>query len=179
MEFMVLDESGPTLGWRRSILLVEASNSPDSGRVFHHARSVESFCNNNRIRLSLFNGVSGTVNAPGSSLPASSPSPLFTGSFPSSPFLYNPDVGPHKVGRIDLVPPLSLDGFQSTKMAASPPESPAKRRQLSLLVQSLYEKLQNSPQVGVVHLALQNDLSGSILRLDFPLMSCLLFNLFV
>nr|GLL23991.1 phospholipase A I-like isoform X2 [Ipomoea trifida] len=157
------DESGPALGWRRSILLVEASNSPDSGRVFHHARSVESFCTNNRIGISLFNGVPGTVNAAGSSLPASVPSPLFTGSFPSSPFLYNPDVGPHKVGRIDLVPPLSLDGFQSTKVPASPPESPAKDRQLSLLVQSLYEKLQNSPQVGVVHLALQNDLSGSIL----------------
>ncbi|CAH9141780.1 unnamed protein product [Cuscuta epithymum] len=157
------DESSPSLGWRRSILLVEASNSPDSGRVFHHARSLESFCATNGIRLSVFNGVSGSVKATGSSFPTPFASPLFTGSFPSSPHLYSPDFGHHKAGRIDLVPPLSLDEFQSGKGGLSPPESPAKRQSVSLPILSLHEKLQNSPQVGVVHLALQNDMYGSII----------------
>ncbi|KAM3362609.1 phospholipase A I [Capsicum galapagoense] len=158
------DESSPSLGWRRNVLLVEAPNSADAGRVFHHARSLESFCAHNGIKLSLFNGISSTQKAnPGSTFPTPFASPLFTGSFPSSPLLYSPDIGAHRVGRIDLVPPLSLDGLQSAKTTVTPPESPRKRRQLSLPVQSLYEKLKNSPQVGVVHLALQNDASGSVL----------------
>lgn len=170
MIFTVSDESSPSLGWRRSVLLVEASNSPDSGRVFHHARSLESFCTRNGIRLSSFNGISGTVKATGSSFPTPYASPLFTGSFPSSPLIYSPDFGHHRVGRIDLVPPLSLDEFQSAKTGVSPPESPAKRPHFSLPILSLHEKLQNSPQVGVVHLALQNDMSGSIMRLELPSM---------
>ncbi|TMW93831.1 hypothetical protein EJD97_011096 [Solanum chilense] len=158
------DESSPSLGWRRSVLLVEAPNSADAGRVFHHVRSLESLCARNGIKLSLFNGISNTQKAtPGSTFPTPFASPLFTGSFPSSPLLYSPDIGAHRVGRIDLVPPLSLDGLQSAKTTVSPPDSPRKHRQLSLPVQSLYEKLKNSPQVGVVHLALQNDTSGSVL----------------
>ena len=143
---------------------MEASHSLDSGRVFHHARSLETFCSQNGIRISVVNGISGTPKAvPGTTFPTPFASPLFTGSFPSSPLLYSPDVGPHRIGRIDLVPPLSLDGFLA-KTAASPPESPPKPRQFSLHVRSLHEKLQNSPQVGIVHLALQNDTSGAILR---------------
>ncbi|RAL44858.1 hypothetical protein DM860_003617 [Cuscuta australis] len=157
------DESSPSLGWRRSILLVEATNSPDSGRVFQHARSLESFCTTNGIRLSVFNGISGTVKATGSSFPTPFASPLFTGSFPSSPRLYSPDFGHHRVGRIDLVPPLSLDEVQSGKAVVSPPDSPAKCHNLSLPILSLHQKLQNSPQVGVVHMALQNDMYGSII----------------
>lgn len=146
------------------MLLVEAPNSADAGRVFHHVRSLESLCARNGIKLSLFNGISNTQKAtPGSTFPTPFASPLFTGSFPSSPLLYSPDIGAHRVGRIDLVPPLSLDGLQSAKTTVSPPDSPRKHRQLSLPVQSLYEKLKNSPQVGVVHLALQNDTSGSVL----------------
>ncbi|KAK4398970.1 Phospholipase A I [Sesamum angolense] len=142
----------------------EASNSPDSGRVFHHARALETFCASNGIRLSLANGASGTIKAaPGSTLPTPFTSPLFTGSFPSSPLIYSPDIGPLRAGRIDLVPPLSLDGFHSAKSTASPPESPPKRKQLSIPVIALHEKIQNLPQVGVVHLALQNDTRGSIL----------------
>lgn len=153
------------------MLLVEAHHSPDSGRVIHHARSLETFCSRNGIRFSLTNGVSGTFKGvQGTNFPTPFTSPLFTGSFPSSPLLYSPDFGSHRVGRIDMVPPLSLDGFQSAKTSASPPDSPLARRQLSLPVRSLHEKLQNSPQVGIVHLALQNDTFGSILRLTFPLM---------
>ncbi|KAL0398741.1 UNVERIFIED_CONTAM: Phospholipase A I [Sesamum radiatum] len=82
----VSNENSPSLGWRRGVLLVEASNSPDSGRVFHHARALETFCASNGIRLSLANGASGTIKAaPGSTLPTPFTSPLFTGSFPSSP----------------------------------------------------------------------------------------------
>lgn len=159
------------------MLLVEAPNSADAGRVFHHVRSLESFCAHNGIKLSLFNGISSTQKAtPGSTFPTPFASPLFTGSFPSSPLFYSPDIGAHRVGRIDLVPPLSLDGLQSAKSTVSPPESPQKRRQLSLPVQSLYEKLKNSPQVGVVHLALQNDTFGSVLRLDIPYFSLLFGN---
>ncbi|KAA8515487.1 hypothetical protein F0562_018902 [Nyssa sinensis] len=157
-------ENSPCLGWRRNVLLVEASHSPDSGRVRHHARSLEAFCASNGIRLSLVNGISGTSKpVPGATFPTPFTSPLFTGSFPSSPLLYSPDVGSQRVGRIDLVPPLSLDGFQSGKTAASSPPSPTGPRQLSLPVRSLHEKLQNSPQVGIIHLALQNDTCGSIL----------------
>lgn len=164
-----LKENVPSLGWRRSVLLVEASHSLDSGRVFHHARSLETFCSQTGIRFSLMNGVSGTIKAvPGTTFPTPFASPLFTGSFPSTPILYSPDIGPHRIGRIDLVPPLSLDGSQSAKTAASPPESPPVTKQLSVPVKSLHEKLQNSPQVGIVHLALQNDTCGSILRLNFP-----------
>ncbi|KAL7088716.1 hypothetical protein ACP275_13G144600 [Erythranthe tilingii] len=159
----VSNENNASLGWRRGVLLVEASNSPDSGRVFHHARALETFCASNGIRLSLANGVSvASKNIPGS-IPTPFTSPLFTGSFPSSPLIYSPDIGPQRVGRIDLVPPLNLDGFHSAKSSASPPDSPPKRRQLSAPVLSLHEKIQNSPQVGVLHLALQNDTRGSIL----------------
>ncbi|GER52967.1 Ca2+-independent phospholipase A2 [Striga asiatica] len=158
------NESNATLGWRRGVLLVEASNSPDSGRVFHHARALETYCASNGIKLSLANGTPGAIKAaPGSSLPTPFTSPLFTGSFSSSPLIYSPDIGPQRVGKIDLVPPLNLDGFHSAKSTTSPPESPSKRRQLSVPVLSLHEKIQNSPQVGVCHLALQNDTRGSIL----------------
>ncbi|KAH6831397.1 phospholipase A I-like protein [Perilla frutescens var. hirtella] len=160
----VSNENTASLGWRRGVLLIEASNSPDSGRVFHHARTLETFCASNGIRLSLANGASGNMKAaPGSALPTPFTSPLFTGSFSSSPLIYSPDIGSQRGGRIDLVPPLSLDGLHSAKSAASPPESPPKRRQLAIPILSLHEKIQNSPQVGVVHLALQNDTRGSIL----------------
>lgn len=163
------NENSASLGWRRGVLLVEASNSPDSGRTFHHARALETFCASNGIRLSLANRPSGTIKTvPGSAVPTPFTSPLFTGSFPSTPLFYSPDIGLQRVGRIDLVPPLNLDGFHSAKSTASPPESPPKRRQLSPPVQSLHEKIQNSPQVGVVHLALQNDTRGSILRYISP-----------
>ena len=96
-------------------------------------------------------------------------SPLITGSFPSSPLLFSPDVGPQRLGRIEVVPPLSLDGLQSGKTSTSPPKSPPGPRPLSLPVRSLHEKLQNLPQVGIIHLALQNDSVGSILRSKAPL----------
>ncbi|KOM33823.1 hypothetical protein LR48_Vigan01g337900 [Vigna angularis] len=153
--------NGPTLGWRRNVLLVEASHNPDSGKVIHHARELESFCARNGIRLSLIQGLSGIVKTvPSTTFPTPFASPLFTGSFPSSPLMYSPDLG-QRIGRIDLVPPLSLDG-QLGKTVASPPVSPRGLRQLSLPIKSLHEKLQNSPQVGVIHLSLQNDSDGSI-----------------
>lgn len=156
-------EKSPSLGWRRNVLLVEASHGPDSGRVLHHARTLESFCSRNGIRLSLMQGMAGFVKTiPATTFPTPFASPMFTGSFPSSPLLYSPDVGALRVGRIDMVPPLSLDG-QTVKTAASSPKSSPGPRQLSLPVQSLHEKLQNSPQVGIIHLALQNDSLGSIL----------------
>ncbi|KAJ6935190.1 phospholipase A I isoform X1 [Populus alba x Populus x berolinensis] len=157
------DESSPSLGWRRMVLLVEALHSPDSGRVVHHARALESFCTRNAIRLSLMHATSGIARTvPTGTFPSPFASPLITGSFPSSPLLFSPDFGLQRIDRIDMVPPLSLDGAQSGKTALSPPMSP-KHRRLSLPVRSLHEKLQNSPQVGLVHLALQNDSSGSIL----------------
>ncbi|RLN34890.1 hypothetical protein C2845_PM03G08670 [Panicum miliaceum] len=152
-------ESNPTLGWRRVVLLVEASFSPDFGKKINHARSLESFCSQNGIRLALMNSASG-FGKPATALPTPITSPLFTGSFPSSPLLYSPE-GTQRIGRIDLVPPLSLDGHPTTK--SSPPTSPLKSRQPSAHVRSLYDKLQNMPQVGVIHLALQNDSTGSVL----------------
>jgi hypothetical protein len=98
---------------------------------------------------------------PATTLPTQITSPLFTGSFPSSPLLYSPE-GTQRIGRIDLVPPLSLDGHTTTK--SSPPTSPLRSRQPTAHIQSLYDKLQNMPQVGVIHLALQNASTGSVLR---------------
>ncbi|GAB4830903.1 Phospholipase A I [Ancistrocladus abbreviatus] len=156
--------SSPSLGWRRTVLLVEASHGPDSGRVVHHARSLETFCSSSGIRLSCVNGVSGSLKTASATMfTPPFTSPLFTGSFPSSPLVYSPDVGPQRVGRIDLVPPLSLDGYQSGKTVLSPPKSPSRPRQLSLPVQTLFEKLQNLPQIGIVPLSLQNDTTGAIL----------------
>ncbi|KAE8808992.1 phospholipase A I [Hordeum vulgare] len=154
-----LSESNPTLGWRRVVLLVEASFSPDFGKKINHTRSLEAFCSQNGIRLTLMNSTSGFGN-PTTALPTPITSPLFTGSFPSSPLLYSPE-GTQRIGRIDLVPPLSLDGHPLMK--SSPPTSPIKSWQPSGHVRSLYDKLQNMPQVGVIHLALQNDSTGSIL----------------
>ncbi|KAI4298662.1 hypothetical protein L6164_032195 [Bauhinia variegata] len=153
--------SGPTLGWRRNVLLVEASHSPDSGRAVQHSRALESYCARNGIRLSLMQGLPGVVKTvPTTTFPTPFASPLFTGSFPLTPRLYSPDIG-QRIGRIDLVPPLSLDG-QSGKTVASPPISPGGLRQLPVPARLLHEKLQNSPQVGVIHLALQNDSDGLI-----------------
>ncbi|CAM0906077.1 unnamed protein product [Alopecurus aequalis] len=154
-----LSDSNPTLGWRRVVLLVEASFNPDFGKKINHTRSLEAFCSQNGIRLTLMNSTSG-FGKPTTTLPTPITSPLFTGSFPSSPLLYSPE-GTQRLGRIDLVPLLSLDGHPTTK--SSPPTSPLKSWQPSGHVQSLYDKLQNMPQVGVIHLALQNDSTGSIL----------------
>ncbi|KAM0856150.1 hypothetical protein ACQ4PT_049297 [Festuca glaucescens] len=154
-----LSESNPTLGWRRVVLLVEASFNPDFGKKINHTRSLEAFCSQNGIRLTLMNSTSG-FGKPTTALPTPITSPLFTGSFPSSPLLYSPD-GTQRLGRIDQVPLLSLDGHPTTK--SSPPTSPVKSWQASGHVRSLYDKLQNMPQVGVIHLALQNDSTGSIL----------------
>lgn len=146
------------------MLLVEALHSLDLGRVMYHARALEAFSARNGIRLSLILGASGISKpAPATTFPSPFASPLITGSFPPSPLFYSPDCGPQR--RIDMVPPLSLDGIQSGKSAASPPMSPSARRQLSLPVRSLHERLQNTPQVGIIHLALQNDSIGSILWL--------------
>ncbi|XP_047957981.1 phospholipase A I-like isoform X2 [Salvia hispanica] len=145
----VSNDNTACLGWRRGVLLIEASNSPDSGRVFHHARSLETFCASNGIRLSLVNGAFGSMKATsGSAFPTPFTSPLFTGSFPSTPLVYSPDTGTQRGGRIDLVPPLSLDGLHSAKSTASSPESPPKRRQLAMPILSLHEKIQNSPQLA-------------------------------
>ncbi|KAK9706439.1 hypothetical protein RND81_07G124600 [Saponaria officinalis] len=157
------DEGSPSLGWRRNVLLVEASNSPDSGRIIHHARSLETFCSHHGIRVATVTGIS---NSPkplsGTSITSPFASPMFTGSFPSSPILSSPDFG-QRASRVDLVPPLSLDGNQPLKVTSPPAKSPSGPRQLSLPVQSLFHKLQNSPQVGIVHLALQSDTTGAIL----------------
>ncbi|OWM83467.1 phospholipase A I isoform X2 [Punica granatum] len=155
-----LSTSGPSLGWRRNVLLLEASNSPYSGRTVHHARALESFCSSNTIRLSSGHDIFGASKAaPPTAFPTPFTSPMFTGSFPSSPLIYSPDLSHQRIGRIDLVPPLSLDG----KPVMSPPKSPSGPRELSIPVRALHEKLQNSPQVGIIHLALQTDSSGLIL----------------
>ncbi|KAK8664862.1 hypothetical protein V6N13_084635 [Hibiscus sabdariffa] len=156
-------ENTPSLGWRRNVLLVEALHTLDLGRTVHHARALESFCVQNGIRLSLLHDIPGTPNtAPETTFPTPFTSPLVTGSFPSSPPLSIPD-GMQKLVRIDTIPALSLDGLQSGNTGTYQSMSPPVFRQLSLPVQSLHEKLQNLPQVGIIHLALQNDSVGSIL----------------
>ncbi|XP_009113114.1 phospholipase A I isoform X2 [Brassica rapa] len=157
-------ESSPSLGWRRNVLLVEAQHSPDSGRVNHHARALESFCSSNGIKLSSLHATPGGPKpSPGTAFPTPFNSPLISGSLPTSPLLFTPDHGPQKFNRIDMVPPLSLDGGHAGKTVLSPPSSPPPKRQLYLPLRQMHEKLQNLPQVGIIHLALQNDSNGSIL----------------
>lgn len=145
------------------MLLVESYNNPDAGKTVNHARLLEAFCARNHIRLSLANRSPGTSKLT-IGVPTPLTSPLFTGSFPASPLVYSPQSCSRPANHIDLVPPLSLDGHQTGKSSLSPPTSPSLLRQPSILVRSLHEKLQNLPQVGVIHLALQNDSTGSILR---------------
>ncbi|KAI4312011.1 hypothetical protein MLD38_036870 [Melastoma candidum] len=154
---------GPSLGWRRSVLLVEALHSPDTGRTVHHVNALESFCAQSSIKLSVVHGISENARTtPATAFPTPFTSPLFTGSFPSSPLIYSPEINHQKIGNIDLIPPLSLDG-QLGKISTSQPSSPSRPRELSLPARTLLEKLQNSPQVGIVHLSLQSDSSGLIL----------------
>ncbi|KAL4562496.1 hypothetical protein LXL04_034702 [Taraxacum kok-saghyz] len=142
-----IGENGPCLGWRRYVLLVKASNSPDSRKTFSHIQSLETFCLGNAIKISLMDVTSAT-----SSSPPPLTSPLCTASFPSSSRLYGSDTAPI----------LGLHGNLMEKNYA-PLESPTAFRKLSKPIQLLHDILQNSPQVGVVHLALQNDANGSIL----------------
>ncbi|XP_057544928.1 phospholipase A I-like isoform X2 [Amaranthus tricolor] len=156
------NDNSPSLGWRRNVLLVEASNNPDSGRIVHHTKALETFCSRSGVRFSTVKGVSNSPKAiAGTSKASPFTSPMFTGSFPSSPLLYSPDVA-QRIGRIELVPPLSLDGHQPLR-SSSPPKSSPGPRQLSLPVQSLLNRLKSAPQVGIVHLALQSDTTGAIL----------------
>lgn len=147
---------------------MEAQHSPDSGRVKYHARALESFCSNNGIKLSSLHTTATPgcpKPSPGTAFPTPFTSPLISGSLPPSPLLFTPDLGPQKFNRIDMVPPLSLDGGHGGKTVMSPPSSPPRQRQLYLPLRQMHEKLQNLPQVGIIHLSLQNDSNGSILRL--------------
>ncbi|KAI3972379.1 hypothetical protein MKW92_046154 [Papaver armeniacum] len=136
---MVMDEISPSLGRRRQVLLVEASHSPDSGRAVHHARSLETFCARTGVRISSVNRMLGfSKPAPATTFATPFASPLFTGSF-------------------------SLDGCETGNSPGVPPKPPMGPRELSAPLQLLQEKLQSSPQVGIIHLALQSDAVGSIL----------------
>lgn len=152
--------------------MVEAWGSSEMLKLSGHIRSLESFCSKHRIKLEKFNN---THVASGATASTSTPftSPLFSGSFPGSPLLHSPELGLHHLGHSEVVPPLSLDGGGpiqllsgnvSQSSLASPTLIP---RQLSVPVSSLNEKLQRSPQVGIVHLALQSDSAGLILGLVF------------
>ncbi|PWA63242.1 armadillo-type fold protein [Artemisia annua] len=148
-------ENGPSLGWRRNVLLVKASNSLDLKKNFNHVQSLETFCSDNGIQISLVDVTSAT---PKPLQETSFPSPLLSGSFQSNPL----DIGPRRTGGRDLTPHFNLGG-NHTKKTSYPQESEVTPRNLSKPIQLLHEKLQNSPQVGVVHLALENDSNGSIL----------------
>lgn len=157
-----------SLGWRRRVLLAEVRRSPEVSKPFRHTRSLEAYCSRHSIKLETLTSTfpSVVVTAP-CATPYASPS--FTGSFPTSPqFFGSPEPGLLFPGRADGVPHLSLDGLHGGshgKLTHSPPSSPPRGpRQLCGSVLALYEKLQSSPQVGVVHLALHSDLAGLIVR---------------
>lgn len=161
------DGAGPFLGWRRRVFLAEAWGSSEFLKLSGHIRSLESFCARHIIKLENFSSSFGASNAAASS---STPfaSPLFSGSFPGSPLLHSPELGLHQWGHPEFVPPLSLDGGQSHLLSGKMPHSPQKSPslgppQLPGPTSLLNERLQSSPQVGIVHLALQSDLAGLIL----------------
>ncbi|KAH7298485.1 hypothetical protein KP509_25G046000 [Ceratopteris richardii] len=160
------DEGGACLGWRRRVFLVEASGNTEALKLSGHIRSLEIFCSQHRIKLEKF---AGTQVASGTGTSRSTPftSPLFSGSFPGSPLMHSPELSFHHIGNSERVPPLSLDGgaqnYLSGNALQSPLVSPLGPRQLAPLVSSLNEKLQKSPQVGIIHLALESDSAGLIL----------------
>ncbi|KAJ7541796.1 hypothetical protein O6H91_10G077200 [Diphasiastrum complanatum] len=152
------------LGRRRRVFLIEASQSPELLKPFHHTRSLEAFCARHSIKLETFSGISGALH-PTSSTITPFASPLLTGSIPASPLPFSPELGPQALGRSDVVPPLSLDGLQNqapvAKATSSPPSSPTSvPHQLLGPVLALHEKMQSSPHVGVVHFALHSDATG-------------------
>ncbi|PKA45653.1 LRR repeats and ubiquitin-like domain-containing protein [Apostasia shenzhenica] len=158
----VLDDNSPSLGWRRMVLLIESSYSLDIRKAANHARALEAFCVRNNIKLSLAYQPS-EFSKPATAFPTPFTSPMLAGSFPSSPLVYSPEGGPQRMSQIDLIPPLCLDAHPTGKATVSSPASPLAPRQPSIHVRSLNEKLQNLPQVGLIHLALQNDATGLIL----------------
>ena len=150
------------IGLRRRILLVEGCRSPELVKPWRHARIVEAFCARHGLKLELFRyensptpiSVLQTSNSPFAS-------PLLG---PRSPGLYSSEPGLQSFKHNDGMPPLSLDP-SFMKGSHSPPWSPPLGpRQLAPPVMALQEKLQGSPQVGVVHLALHSDVNGMILR---------------
>lgn len=150
------------------MLLVRASCCPDSRKYSNHIQSLETFCSSNGIRISHVDVTSGKLKpVPETSFLSPFTSPLSSASFVSNPFLYSSDIRTRRTRRSDFIPYLSLDGNYNAK-SCCPLESPTAPRQLSVPIRLLHEKLQNSPQVGVVHLALENDSNGSILRSNFP-----------
>ncbi|KAI7752594.1 hypothetical protein M8C21_010642, partial [Ambrosia artemisiifolia] len=107
----------------------------NSVRNFNHVPSLDTFCCGNGIKLSVMDvTTSETLKpVPETSFPSPFASPLFSPS------------NPHLNGK------------------RCPLEIPSAPRQLSVPIRSLHDRLQNSPHVGVVHLALQNDTNGSVL----------------
>ncbi|GJX03474.1 phospholipase A I-like protein [Tanacetum coccineum] len=158
-DFAAVGENGPSLGWRRNVLLVKASNSLDLKKNFNHVQSLETFCSDNGIRISLVDVTSATPKPlQETSFPSPFTSPLLTGSFHSNPL----DIGPRRTDGRDLTPHFNLGGNHAAKTSYLQ-ESAITPRNFSIPIQLLHEKLQNSAQVGVVHLALENDSNGSIL----------------
>lgn len=153
------------IGWRRRILLAEACRSPELLKPWRHTRFLEDFCGRHGLKLELF------TFGPPSSIAAMNTtpfaSPLFGSSLPGSPVVYSPEPG-HQHFKMDGMPPLSLEPGSNLghgKGSHSPPSSPPLGpRQLAPRLLSLQEKLQGSPQVGVVHLALHSDVTGMVVR---------------
>ncbi|KAF2575310.1 hypothetical protein F2Q70_00001657 [Brassica cretica] len=168
---MELDETDPAIWLKLEAAIDEyiQSNSQVLKNVCERLTlpflNDEKWCENLKPRF--MNGKQpnrrGPKPSPGTAFPTPFNSPLISGSLPTSPLLFTPDHGPQKFNRIDMVPPLSLDGGHAGKTILSPPSSPPPKRQLYLPLRQMHEKLQNLPQVGIIHLALQNDSIGSIL----------------
>ena len=115
----------------------------------------------------MFSTPQGTASNTATKISTPFASPLFSGIFPGSPLKHSPELALH---HLEVIPPLSLDGSVHNQMfsgtiAHSPQGSPLGPRKLSIPVSYLNEKLQRSPQVGIVHLALQSDSAGLILTL--------------
>ncbi|XP_051133924.1 phospholipase A I-like isoform X2 [Andrographis paniculata] len=150
--------SNPSLGRRRTILLVEASSSLDSENAYHHAPALQTFCAENAISLFHLNVASTAIKSASSS----NALPLFTGSFTSTTPPRSPTVIPKQLRRFDSDPTESFNGFQLGQTSSSPPKYPS-HRSLPLPALTLHEKINSSPQVGILHLALQNDAQGAVL----------------
>lgn len=164
---MAGEETVAGIGWRRRVLLVEGCRSPELLKPWRHTRILEAFCGRHGLKIESFH-----YGKP--SLPVSSSvnnnvtpfaSPLLGPGMPGSPLLYSPDLGLKSFANDGMPPPLSLNDHGLLKGPHSPPWSPPLGpRLLASPVAALQEKLQGSPQVGVVHLALHSDITGMILR---------------
>lgn len=165
------EQEKPTtmLGYRRRVLLVEGRRSPELSKPFRHTRSLETFCLRRGIKVDTIDcnpsqtAVSSRPLKSNSIPPVQQPGSPVAGSqtTPSSPMKGGSESHP-TTPRRGVSPEPDLDQLLSP---GPPPDGDrwGGALQLAAPAQELLDRLEASPLVGVLHLALHCDRQGFIL----------------